>query len=48
MEFGDDLACFDQVGTPASIAPTLTVSAFVSKSRPIVIWRAVVLSDGIL
>jgi hypothetical protein len=48
VEFGDDLAGLDRVGTPASIAATVTVSAFVSKSRPIVIRRAIVLADGIL
>lgn len=37
VEFGDDLACLDQGWTPASIATTVRVSAFVSKSRPIVI-----------
>ena len=36
-----------RVGTPASIAATVTVSAFVSKSRPIVMRRAIVLADGI-
>ncbi|MDA9405183.1 hypothetical protein XH79_41475 [Bradyrhizobium sp. CCBAU 45389] len=37
-----------RVGTPASIAETVTASAFVSKSRPMVIRRAMVLADGIL
>jgi hypothetical protein len=36
-----------RLGTPASIAATVTVSAFVSKSRPIVMRRAIVLADGI-
>ena len=34
-------------GTPASIAATVTVSAFVSRSPPIVMRRAIVLADGI-
>lgn len=34
-------------GTPASIAAIVTVSAFVSRSRPIVMRRATVLADGI-
>ncbi len=37
-----------RVGTPASIAATVTVSAFLSMSRPIVMRRAIVLLDGIL
>ncbi|TFV29785.1 hypothetical protein E4K64_36995 [Bradyrhizobium frederickii] len=37
-----------KVGTPASIAAIVTVSAFVSKSRPIIMRRAIVLADGIL
>ncbi len=36
-----------RVGTPASIAATVTVSAFESKFRPIVMRRAIVLADGI-
>ena len=36
------------VGTPASMAATVTVSAFDSVSIPIVIRRAIVLADGIL
>ncbi|WP_204325460.1 hypothetical protein, partial [Stenotrophomonas maltophilia] len=35
-----------RVGTPAAIAAIVTVSAFVSKSRPIIIRRAIVLVDG--
>lgn len=37
----------DLVATPASIAAIVTVSAFVSRSRPIVMRRAIVLADGI-
>jgi hypothetical protein len=36
-----------KVGTPASIAATMTVTALVSKSRPIVMRRAIFLADGI-
>jgi len=36
-----------RVGTPASIAVTVTVSAFESVSRPTVMRRAIVLADGI-
>jgi hypothetical protein len=36
-----------KVGTPASIAATMTVSALVSKSRPFVMRRAIFLADGI-
>jgi hypothetical protein len=35
-----------RVGNPASIAATVTVSALVSKSRPIVMRRAIVLADA--
>src|SRR6185437_13989962 len=35
-------------GTPVSIAATVTFSAFVCRSRPIVMSRAIVLADGIL
>jgi len=34
-----------RVGTPASIAATVTVSAFVSRSRPIVMRRTIVLAE---
>jgi hypothetical protein len=36
-----------RVGTPASIAATVTVSGFESRSRPIVRRRAIVLAEGI-
>lgn len=34
-------------GTPAAIVTTVTISAFVSKSRPIVTRCAIVQADGI-
>ena len=48
VEFSDDLSTLDQgVGTPASTAATVTVSAFESVARGTVIRRAIVLADGI-
>ena len=47
MEFGYDLSSSTRVGTPASTAATVIVSAFESVSRPTVMRRAIVLADGI-
>lgn len=43
MEFGNDLACLDQGWHASFDRRDVDVSAFVSKSRPIAIWRAVAL-----
>jgi hypothetical protein len=47
MEFGDDLACLDQGWYASFIDATVMVSAFVSRSRPVVMRRAMVRADGI-